>query len=288
MVVNIATIKDIRHYLARELNKIYKEPEISSLANIIIKTVLGNTKLHELYLNDSKLTPGQSIRIAEICSELKSGKPIQYILGETIFYDCIIKLNSSTLIPRPETEELVDIILKENRGYTGRIIDVGTGSGCIAIALARNLPDAEVTGTDISSEALAIAGENAILNNVSVTFIKDDILNPNTEKAGRASVIVSNPPYVRNSEVQFMSSNVLDFEPHLALFVPDSDPLKYYKSILRLADKNLEPGGRLYLEINEVMGEPMIQLLESLRYLQIKVVADLNGKDRIIKGIKNV
>jgi release factor glutamine methyltransferase len=288
MVVNIVTIKDIRHYLTRELNNIYQEPEISSLANIIIKTVLGNTKLHELYMNDRKLTPGQSVRITDICSELKRGKPIQYILGETIFYDCLIRLNSFTLIPRPETEELVDIILKENRGFAGRIIDLGTGSGCIAIALAKNLPGAQVSGTDISPEALLIARENAILNDVSVSFIKADILNPENENIGRVSLIVSNPPYVRNSEMQFMSSNVLNFEPHQALFVPDTDPLKYYKSILILADKILEPGGRLYLEINEVMGEPMTRLLESFRYLNIKVIADLNGRDRIIKGIKNV
>ena len=158
MGVNIQTIKDIRFYLAKELEEIYKEPEIRVLANIIIKTVTGISKLHQFY--DNRHTCYRQIKsekIIEICKELKTGKPIQYILGETIFYDCIIKVNSSTLIPRPETEELVDLIIRENKGFQGNIIDFGTGSGCIAIALAVNLPSSVLTGIDISDEAIRIA-----------------------------------------------------------------------------------------------------------------------------------
>jgi release factor glutamine methyltransferase len=287
MGVNIQTIKDIRFYIAKELEKIYQEPEISSIANIIIKNVTGISKLHQLYTTEQTVTGTQAQKIAEICKELKTGKPVQYILGETVFYDCTIRLNSSTLIPRQETEELVDLIIRENKGFRGSIIDIGTGSGCIAIALAANLPGAIVTGTDISGEAIRIANENAIQNNVTVTFRESDIFNLDCHIVEEAGIIVSNPPYVRNSEKQFMSRNVFDFEPHLALFVSDADPLIYYRAILKAAENILVPGGKVYFEINEAMGRSMVQLLGSAGYSETEIVADINKKDRIIKGIRN-
>ncbi|MCX6322480.1 MAG: peptide chain release factor N(5)-glutamine methyltransferase [Bacteroidia bacterium] len=288
MGVNIQTIKDIRFYLAKELEKIYQEQEISALANIIIKTVIGITKMPQLYMTEQIVTKRQAGRIIDICKELKTGKPIQYILGETSFYDCVIRVTSATLIPRPETEELVDLIIRENRGYQGTIIDIGTGSGCIAVALAANLPGAVVTGIDISDEAIRTARENAQLNNVTVSFVKGDVFSFDSERVDKAGIIVSNPPYVRNSEKQFMSKNVLDFEPHPALFVTDSDPLIYYRAILKFANKILKHRGRLYFEINEAMGKSMVQLLESSGYTEIQIVADINSKERIIKGIKDV
>ena len=288
MGVKIQTIKDIRFYLAKELTGVYKEQEIRALAHIIIKTVTGITKLHQLYDSGYLLTSEEAQKIIEFTAELKTGRPVQYILGETIFYNCTIKVNSSTLIPRPETEELVDLVIKENKEYKGNIIDFGTGSGCIAIALSANLPFSSVTGVEISDDAISIARENAVLNNVNVSFIKSDIFNFDQEAVSKAGIIVSNPPYVRNSEKVQMGRNVLDFEPHLALFVTDSDPLVYYKAILNLADKILLPEGRLYLEINENMGRSMIQLLESYEYTEIEVVPDINDKERIIKGRKNV
>lgn len=288
MGVNIQTIKDIRFYLAKELEKIYQEQEISALANIIIKTVIGITKVHQLYMTEQIVTKQQAGRIINICKELKTGKPIQYILGETSFYDCVIRVTSATLIPRPETEDLVDLIIRENRGYQGTIIDIGTGSGCIAVALAVNLPGVVVTGIDISDEAIRTARENAQLNNVTVSFVKGDIFSFDSERVDKAGIIVSNPPYVRNSEKQFMSKNVLDFEPHSALFVPESDPLIYYRAILKLANKILIHRGRLYFEINEAMGKSIVQLLESSGYTEIQIVADINSKERIIKGIKDV
>ncbi|MBE3085104.1 MAG: peptide chain release factor N(5)-glutamine methyltransferase [Bacteroidetes bacterium] len=288
MGVNIQTIKDIRFYLAKELEKIYQEQEISALTNIIIKTVIGITKLHQLYMTEQIVTKRQAGRIIDICKELKTGKPIQYILGETSFYDCVIRVTSATLIPRPETEELVDLIIRENRGYQGTIIDIGTGSGCIAVALAANLPGAVVTGIDISDEAIRTARENAQSNNVTVSFVKGDVFSFDSERVDKAGIIVSNPPYIRNSEKQFMSKNVLDFEPHPALFVNDSDPLIYYRAILKLANKILKQRGRLYFEINEAMGKSMVQLLESSGYTEIQIVADINSKERIIKGTKDV
>lgn len=289
MYVKIQTIKDIRFYLAKELEEIYQETEISALASIIIKTVLGIKKLHQLFnITGQPVTSGQAGRIIDICKELKTGKPIQYILGETTFYDCIIRVNNATLIPRPETEELVDLIIRENNGYRGSIIDIGTGSGCIAIALAANMPGSVITGIDISEGAISIARENALLNNVIVSFMHGDIFNFDPEIVNKSGIIVSNPPYVRNSEKKLMNSNVLDFEPHVALFVTDEDPLKYYNAILKLAGKILLPGGKVYFEINEAMGKSMVQLLESFEYSGIKIVTDINSKERIIKGTKYV
>jgi release factor glutamine methyltransferase len=287
MGLKIQTIKDIRFYLTTELEGIYSKEEIRSLSNIIIRSVLGITTMHQVYLTERSVNDMQASKIISICLELKTGKPIQYILGETIFFDCIIKLNSSTLIPRPETEELVDLIIHENSGYKGNIIDFGTGSGCIAIALAINLPESVVTGTDISDEALKIAFENATINNTTVAFLKEDILSPDSRIDTMAGIIVGNPPYVRNSEKKLMNKNVLEFEPHSALFVNDSDPLVFYNAILNKAGKILLPGGMIYFEINEAMGKQLAELLKSFNYNEIKIIKDINGKDRIVKGIKN-
>jgi len=285
MGLNLKTFKDIRFYLTTELAGIYPAEEIRSMSDIIIRSVFGINGLHQIYLTERSVNEEQDSKIISVCQELKTGKPIQYILGETIFYDCTIKLNSSTLIPRPETEELVDLVISENSGYKGNIIDFATGSGCIAIAIASKLPGSFLTGTDISDEALSIADENARLNNVKITYIKDDILNPDTGQFEKTGIIVSNPPYVRNSEKQMMNKNVVEFEPHSALFVTDSDPLVYYNGILKKSARILDPPGKIYFEINEKLGTPMVQLLESFGYSEIKIVEDINGKERIIKGI---
>ena len=286
MGIKIQTIKDIRFYLATELAGTYPDEEIRSLSNIIIKSVLRISRPHQLLLTERSVNVKQASKIMSVCRDLKSGKPIQYIIGETIFYDCTIKLNRATLIPRPETEELVDLIIHENSNYKGNIIDFGTGSGCIAIAVSSKLPGTILTGTDISDEALMIARENARINNVEIIWLKDDILTPDTGALEKAGIIVSNPPYVRNSEKQMMNRNVLDFEPHSALFVPDSDPLVFYRGIMNKAVKVLDPKGRIYFEINEMLGEAMYLLLESYGYSDIKIITDINGKERIIKGIK--
>jgi len=288
MGVKIQTIKDIRFYLAKELTGIYSLLEIRVLADLLIKTVTGRTKLHQLYDAGYPVSKSEVTQIIKFSNQLKTGKPVQYILGETIFYDCKIKLNSSTLIPRPETEELVDLIIRENKDYDGNIIDFGTGSGCIAIALAVNLPLANLTGIDISKNALRIARENADMNNVKVLFIKGDILDFNKDSVDKAGIIVSNPPYVRNSEKALMGKNVLDFEPHQALFVENSDPLVFYNAILEHAENILLPGGRLYFEMNEAMGRSLVNLMESYGFSEIEIVSDINAKERIIKGRKNV
>jgi release factor glutamine methyltransferase len=287
MSVNIKTIKDIRIFLSEELGEIYQDPEKNSVINLIIMTLFGISKLHQIYNSDVVVTAGQVKKIIEVCSELKTGRPVQYVLGETIFYDCKIKVNESVLIPRPETEELVQLIISDNKNFKGDIIDFGTGSGCIAIALAVNIKGARVTGIDISDDALDVAGENAEINSVNITLIKGDIFNFNTDSVNRPSIIISNPPYVRDSEKKLMHKNVLDYEPQKALFVDDSNPLVYYTSILEIAEKILQPAGRIYFEINEVMGEQMMQLMNSFKYINTSIVKDINGKDRFIKGTKN-
>jgi len=287
MRVKLQTLKDIRYYLAKELKGIYQEQEIRALADIITYTIPGIEKLRFLSGNDLPLSPENVRKIASVCKELKSGKPIQYITGETLFYNCKIKVNSETFIPRPETEELVDLIIKENTGFKGNIVDIGSGSGCISIALAIHLPDAEITGIDISRSAILTAEKNAKLNNVKVKFIKADIFNFNIHEINKTGIIVSNPPYVRESEKQFMNKNVLDYEPYSSLFVPDDNPLVYYHAILELAENCLFRGGSIYFEINEAMGTPLVQLIESYHYSGIKIIKDINGKERIIKAIKD-
>jgi len=287
MTVKLLTLKDIRNYLLLELSDLYSEQESASISDIIISKVF-NIGRSAYLLNRDEITA--NIKKMELvnryCRELKTGKPVQYVTGETLFYNCIIRVNKGVLIPRPETEELADLIVKENRGFEGRITDIGTGSGCIAIALAANFPLAKVTGIDISSGAIKTAVKNALLNKVMVSFIKADLFNIAPPETHNTDILVSNPPYVLDSEKQFMKKNVLDFEPGRALFVPDNDPLRFYRGILISANQILKPGGTLYFEINEAMGRPVHELLESHGYYAIKVMQDINGKDRIVKGRK--
>jgi release factor glutamine methyltransferase len=284
MSKNIRTIKDIKLYLNKELIEIYPQSEINALSSIILMTVLKVSRLHVFAMPEDPVSGKQVNEIINICRELKNGKPLQYILGGTSFYNCRINLNPDVFIPRPETEELVDLIIRENRGFTGTILDAGTGSGCIAIALAVNLPGTKVTGIDINEGAIKISKENAILNKANVSFFTTDIFNPDPGSMNDIQIIVSNPPYIRESEKKRMSKNVLDYEPHTALFVSDSDPLVYYRAILTLAETTLIPEGKIYFEINEAMGEAMVQLLEGSGYSGVRIIKDINGKERIIKG----
>ena len=287
MSVNIQTIKEIRPFLEKELASKYPSTEISAFTNIIIKTVFKTSKLHTLSFPENLLSQKQAHQIISICRELKEGKPLQYVLGETSFYNCTIKVNKDTLIPRPETEELVDMIIKENKGFRGSILDAGTGSGCIAIALAINLPGTRVMGFDISEGAISLARENALLNNASVDFFTADMTNLDIDSIRKTDIIVSNPPYVRESEKKLMAGNVLNYEPRSALFVPDYEPLMYYNHILKLAKDILAEGGRVYFEINEAMGAEMKDLLSENGYSGVVINRDLNGRERMIKGIRN-
>lgn len=285
--MKIQTIRDIRSFMMLELRGLYPEEEIIALSRIIIKTLLNAKELHQIFDPGLAVSSEAVARIINITSQLKEGRPIQYIIGSTTFLNCTLRVNENTLIPRQETEELVDLIIRENKNFRGRIVDLGTGSGCIAIALARNIPGASVTATDLSSGALSVARENAGLNNVKIDFVTDDILNPVEILKIKAAIIVSNPPYVRDSEKQFMHRNVIDHEPHEALFVTDSGPLIFYRAILLIAERIMMPGGKIYFEINEALGNEMLELLTEFRYKENSLINDLNGKARIIKGVKN-
>jgi release factor glutamine methyltransferase len=218
-----------------------------------------------------------------ILTQLQSGQPIQYILGETIFYGLPFKVNPSVLIPRPETEELVDLIIKENINRKVSILDIGTGSGCIAVSLQKKLPLSKVFGLDVDKNAIDLATQNAILNAVEIDFITADALNLKSQNYPLYDIIVSNPPYIAHAEKQGMSPQVLDFEPHLALFVADENPLIFYDKISDFALTNLSPQGKLYVEINQNLGIATQTMLAHKGFAAI-VIKDINGNDRIISA----
>ena len=277
-------IKNYRTQFIQALTSIFDEKEIESFFYIILEA-FHTLKRVDLVLNpDLELDTIQLLRWEAVLSQLIEQKPIQYILGDTEFYGLPFYVNENTLIPRPETEELVEWIIKDLKFKNLKILDIGTGSGCIAISLAKNLPDALVFAIDVSEKALATAKKNAERNEVKVTFIEKNILE--TENLNQQfDIIVSNPPYVRNLEKQEIHKNVLDYEPHLALFVDDNDPLVFYRKITELALKNLSKSGQLYFEINQYLGKEMVELLEKYHFKNIEIKKDIYGNDRMTRGV---
>ena len=261
-----------------EINN-FSRREVTSLAYLSIEKVLGYSKSDCIIHYNHELTNENIISFENIINDIKQNIPIQYILGEAHFYDLKFKVNSSTLIPRPETEELVKYILSHD---FNSVLDIGTGSGCIAISISKHT-DSTVTAIDINSKAIDIAKVNAKLNSVDVNFIVDDIFNFCYEK--KYDLIVSNPPYVLNSEKKYMDKNVIDYEPHSALFVDDNDPLIFYKKIAEIAINKLNKNGYLFFEINERFSNQIIDILSNLNFVDIELKKDINGRDRIIKSI---
>jgi len=284
---SLTNIGELSSKFKRELKEQYSLPELQNFLYLIFKNLMDLSKT-DIHISHRKEIPDHLIvKINDIINELKENKPIQYILGETEFYGCNIKINQNTLIPRPETEEMVRWILNETDGNRCKIFDIGTGSGCIAVALAKNNISAKVFASDNSEEALKVARENAGINNVDIIFFHFNINLPETsEILDRYDIIVSNPPYVTESEKRQMKKNVLKYEPHNALFVPDSDPLIFFRAILEFAKSKLQSGGNIFFEINERFGKQMIQLLEKFNYHHIILRKDINNKDRMIKGTK--
>ncbi|MEG2101894.1 MAG: peptide chain release factor N(5)-glutamine methyltransferase [Flavobacterium sp.] len=280
-------IKQYRTQFIKELSPFYDAYEAESFFYLILE---DKHKLRQIDLalnHDLTFSEADFIVWNSILEELKKEVPIQYLLGKTHFYGLEFEVNENVLIPRPETEELVEWVINENKAIDKKkkikILDIGTGSGCIAISLAKNLPNAEVYAIDVSKKALETAKRNAISNKVEIIFMLKNVLELEILKSNY-DIIVSNPPYVRNLEKEEIKKNVLDYEPHLALFVEDNDALIFYRKIADLAKKNLLENGQLYFEINQYLGKEMADLLEEMNFKSIELRKDIYDNDRMIKG----
>lgn len=284
---------DLKQLFYRELDALFDTEEVSQFFYMCIESFCNLSRL-DLALNTNLALNTDELEIVlNALEKLKLEQPIQYILGETEFYGLPFKVNSNTLIPRPETEDLVRLIienisLKTKDTSQLTILDIGTGTGCIAISLAKNITNAKVYALDVSAEALKIAKENAKMNQVDLHFIEANILNQsecnNVFNHTDFDIIVSNPPYVRNLEKLEMKPNVLNYEPHLALFVDNKNPLLFYKAITNLAAQKLKPSGQLYFEINEYLGKEMLTLVEAYPFKNIKIRKDIFEKDRVLQA----
>jgi len=272
-------------HIKQLLTGIYSVAEIKSFTKIIFTEVFHLNMLDIYMGKDINLSANQLRELDEILARLQKYEPIQYIVGCETFFGLSFRVTPAVLIPRPETEELVSLIIKENADYPARILDIGTGSGCIAISLSKNLPQSKVSSWDVSEEALLVAQKNNEALGASVSFNQVDILEyqPNDETF---DVIVSNPPYVTVSEKVDMEANVLHWEPSLALFVPDNDPLLFYRKIAEVGLRLLTPNGKIYFEINQAFGKETADLLLGLGYRNAEIVKDIFGKDRIVKAIR--
>ncbi len=294
------TLAKLLSVFNEKLQHLYEIDEIRELFSISVNAVLEFSKSDTIVKKHETINNAILVKFNNILDGLSSGKPIQYILGQAHFYGLTLQVNPSVLIPRPETEELVEWIITEikNEQFISledivghpkskikNILDIGTGSGCIAISLKKKLPTANVSAVDISEEALRTAKENAMRNDAAIKFIKDDILNSQLSfDEGTFDVIVSNPPYVKEDERTAMHSNVLSHEPHLALFVTNENPLMFYDVIADFALNNLKKGGLLFFEINEYLGSQMIELLGNKKFTAIQLKKDMQGKDRMLRA----
>lgn len=273
------TIQKIR----QALSDLYPYSEISGFTRLIIEDITGLSMPLILSDKNIKITEAQELKIQKIIERLQAFEPIQYILEQTEFYGLPFQVNNNVLIPRPETEELVEKIIHDNSKKTVKILDIGTGSGCIAISLKKYLPNSAVDAWDISFKALDVAVLNSKINSVDVTFKRVDVLSeyPND---GLFDIIVSNPPYVLEAEKADMEHNVLDYEPHTALFVPDREPLLFYERIADIAQHILKPNGYLYFEINSAKGQETSAMLKQKGFTNIELIQDISGKDRMVKA----
>ncbi|MBA4242059.1 MAG: peptide chain release factor N(5)-glutamine methyltransferase [Sphingobacteriaceae bacterium] len=289
--MKIATNKlsDLYEFYKNELSLIYDEGELYSIFELVCEKYLNYSKAQVKQHFDENINQSNLINIYNTGVELKKGAPIQYILKEAYFYDLTFNVSNAVLIPRPETEELVDLIIKSQTTHNSpiSILDIGTGSGCIPITLKKHLPLAKVFGIDISEQALEVAKSNALKNNVDVEFIKQNILSNFLILNSNFSIIVSNPPYVLNSEAKQMDVRVLEHEPHLALFVEDNDPIIFYKRIIDLCDKYLEEKGWLYFELNPMYAIDVKNYANDSKIFNFtEILNDMSGKQRFLKAQK--
>ena len=285
------TTHEATFFLLNYLRKLFSDNEASEITDSVMENVTGSNKTERMMYKNAAITEKEELRIKEILERLKTNEPLQYILGEAWFGGMKFIVNKNVLIPRPETDELVQWIIKdhvhqENKSKTPNIIDIGTGSGCIPVTLKKKIPIANVSAIDVCSEAIFTATENALNNDAEVNFLLMDFLDETRWKElGQYDIIVSNPPYVRRSEQDSIHSRVKDYEPHLALFVPDDDPLLFYKKIVDFSKEHLTTEGSLYFEINESLPNEVSAMLKDKGFKAIEVKKDLQGKDRMIKAL---
>lgn len=286
------TVKDVFAIFKQGLDNLYDAQETEAITLTVLTELLNTSKATIKAFPEKELTITQQEEINNILTQLKTGEPLQYALGYTEFYGLKFMVNPATLIPRPETEELVEWALASVSSLelavgSLSILDIGTGTGCIAISLKKNLPNAQVSAIDISTDALNTAKENAVINEVDVNFVQADILNFKSEiEDPKFEIIVSNPPYVTLEDKKRMHTNVTNFEPHTALFVPEDDPLIFYKAIADFALDNLTKNGLLFFEINESLGKETVELLEKKGFNDVELRQDMSGRDRMIRAIK--
>ena len=281
------TTRELTTSLSSALQSIYSEHEAQAIAALVVEHLLGMDSLQRMMAASEPVPAVALTALSALQARLLANEPVQYVLGAAYFDGLELEVTPATLIPRPETEELVHVITREQRGRTGlRVLDVGTGSGCLAIALARALLGAEVLAVDISEAALAVARRNAARYAPAVAFQQVDILAtmPTGVVPGTLDVLVSNPPYVRESERPLMRNNVLAWEPATALFVPDNDPLLFYRRLGEIGRELLRPGGGIYLEINEAFSAQTQALLVGQGYAAVQGLADMFGKDRMVRA----
>lgn len=278
-------VRDIRNYYCEQLCSIYDKNESNTLILILFEYYFNINRIKMSLEPELRLSESEMLKLHFAVKDLLKNKPIQYIIGETEFCDLKFKVNENVLIPRPETSELVRLIANSHQPSTiSNILDIGTGSGCIAISLAKMIPQSNVYALDISEKALDVAKENAINNNVNITFIHDDILTKTqTLTQTKFDIIVSNPPYVRELEKVDMHNNILQWEPHNALFVSDEDPLIFYRSILEFSKKHLKENGEIWFEINEYLGKEMKALCEEVGFSNIEIYKDFRDKERFLR-----
>lgn len=281
------SIAELQKKFREELTPLYDEREARALTRLVLETTLELNPTQLSFERFRLLTTHQQQQFQQILTRLAAGEPVQYVLGEAHFYGLKLKVNKHVLIPRPETEELVEwIVLDLGLEISDfRLIDIGTGSGCIPIALSKKFPKADIEAIDVSEGALQIAKANNERNGTAVSFSQLDILTE-ALPADTYDVIVSNPPYITEAEKDTLHKNVLNFEPHLALFSFDEDGLKFYRRIARLAATALKPGGKLYFEIHRDKGAEVAQLLTEAGYRHVELRKDLNGNNRMVKATK--
>lgn len=272
-------------YIHTQLSNLYSKGELRVITSLILKEV-GNLSFSDIVsCKFNNLSNTEKQKIIHIVERLQNNEPIQYALGKTEFFGLTFIVNSSVLIPRPETEELVEWILLDMNQINPHLLDIGTGSGCIAIALAKHLRYGTVDAWDISEDALIVAKENAALNNVSIKFAHVDVLKP-IDINKKFDIIVSNPPYITTSEKEIMEQNVLDFEPHEALFVPDDESLIFYHRIADLANEMLKNNGKLYFEINYTKGSEIVEMLQRKGFVNVELKKDISGNARMVRATR--